>query len=946
MNIPAEDIFKILNKEEVRVETLINCAIIFSNNNLYEFEHKQLQEYLAGLLISSFDSDKIIKIFQIERVNSIKPSLVNTLALLIGILENEKEKQSEIFNFILKNEPELLFNVDSSSVPNFQVHAFQLFFQHKCIETTLWIGNSTSVSLDKLAKFADCEINFEYLINIALNKNEHFRVRTSAIEILANFKPRLDNETKEKLFNLLKKNTKGGYKNINSSVLQLFIEWNLRNKFNSLIIDIIELFGEDDHTAHTTKILKLILNDLPNLKAYEIFIKREISYELEGEIRKNNDEVKRGNKWRLEILLLSIGNDHEFLKYFKMKLLSSYVKDYYSDEIWKKYVFRIKKINESKNDDLVNMFSDILKATKNSFHSSYDISISLVDQLGLSKRVFEQLFESIYFKESYPTCAQLLTQNGTFDIFKERVIHFKGLNTELEYFRNVINSYGKRDLAVKVEDFLLERGFPLSKEIKHLKTFNDLRIEYQDKLNQESNLMFNKPQFEAKLKSHFDKLGVSGIISTQINSERQSDKIKNDLFNRFGYKKIEERFIFSVSLLFDNRKVSWKECEKKLNDQLFYANFVFTELKKLKNNKNINFDLAPINDKIQKVIDELIVIKTDNLITFNEGGSFSIVSNSSFVIENIHYFIVNENLNLNIDDNFILNTLEYYDFKNNDLNSSNFELLINHVKDQNEIKRAISKNLQKKLIRSIYVKHALYALKHKFENSYEYIKNRLLADTEIYDHDNVLKAYVEADGIGILVQLAKKDINTRTCWSAIKMLMENSAEETICIEKSLEYLSSGEILFIEYASNVLFITNHSAIINYILEDLEKRLNLIFKNNTISFSNYSVIPTKGIHSLQDMFDEVYKQRKKTNYNTAYLNSFFSTYISNLVTEQKMFYEIQALLLEIKKRVEKVEDDDKLYHINALLRDIENAYINSLSKGISFDEALDIIKNIEV
>jgi hypothetical protein len=333
------------------------------------------------------------------------------------------------------------------------------------------------------------------------------------------------------------------------------------------------------------------------------------------------------------------------------------------------------------------------------------------------------------------------------------------------------------------------------------------------------------------------------------------------------------------------------------------------------------------------------------LITFNEGGSFSIVSNSSFVIENIHYFIVNENLNLNIDDNFILNTLEYYDFNNNS-NFSNFELLINHVKDQNEIKRAISKNLQKKLIRSIYVKHALYALKHKFENSYEYIKNRLLADTEIYDHDNVLKAYVEADGIGILVQLAKKDINTRTCWSAIKMLMENSAEETICIEKSLEYLSSGEILFIEYASNVLFITNHSAIINYILEDLEKRLNLIFKNNTISFSNYSVIPTKGIHSLQDMFDEVYKQRKKTNYNTAYLNSFFSTYISNLVTEQKMFYEIQALLLEIKKRVEKVEDDDKLYHINALLRDIENAYINSLSKGISFDEALDIIKNIEV
>ncbi|PKG44169.1 hypothetical protein CXF67_01060 [Psychroflexus sp. MES1-P1E] len=49
-------------------------------------------------------------------------------------------------------------------------------------------------------------------------------------------------------------------------------------------------------------------------------------------------------------------------------------------------------------------------------------------------------------------------------------------------------------------------------------------------------------------------------------------------------------------------------------------------------------------------------------------------------------------------------------------------------------------------------------------------------------------------------------------------------------------------------------------------------------------------------------------------------------SVLVSKMDMYDDVRHLLIQIRKDVEKSQDDGKIYHINALLRDMENTYIN--------------------
>jgi len=276
------------------------------------------------------------------------------------------------------------------------------------------------------------------------------------------------------------------------------------------------------------------------------------------------------------------------------------------------------------------------------------------------------------------------------------------------------------------------------------------------------------------------------------------------------------------------------------------------------------------------------------------------------------------------------------------------------IEDQNEVRSTIISNLEGKLVSIVFDKHALYALKHKIKESYEAIKERLLKDDNIFRHDNILVEYVKADGTDILFEIANRNIYNRSTWTAIMMLLEYYLDDENhhihrtnfkpYIDKSLEYLKSDNTEFIEYASNVLFSSNRPEIINFILDDLEHRLELIFNNNLINFANYSVLPEMGIPALEKMFHEIFKARKKRNSNISYINTFYKGYITNLVKEN-YFNDINRLFLKIKDEVIKNKDDNKIFHINVLLKDIENAYINKLSKGLEYDEAIKIVRSLD-
>jgi hypothetical protein len=131
-------------------------------------------------------------------INKTHPSLFNTITFLINILDNDKSEQ--IIKWLEKNDPEILFTADSDRV-NSEVRkiVFQNYFKKTCIENTFWISHNRSFSVEMIAKFGNSKDNFNYLISIIENTNNHFRFIISALDLLVymtylllimvNFKP-------------------------------------------------------------------------------------------------------------------------------------------------------------------------------------------------------------------------------------------------------------------------------------------------------------------------------------------------------------------------------------------------------------------------------------------------------------------------------------------------------------------------------------------------------------------------------------------------------------------------------------------------------------------------------------------------------------------------------------------------------------------------------------
>jgi hypothetical protein len=497
MNISEDDIYSIIERSERRLEAFINSAMVFFEDGQYAFEHKQLQEYLAALLISSLDYKGIVNVFKVSGIKSIKPSLLNTFTLLISILKNDDPKLEELLLWVSETEKDILFSIDSNRAENFRVPVFQSFFQEKCIETSIWINQSTSVSIEQIGRFADCPKNYDYLMDVIENESMHFRIRTSAIEVLAQFKPRIDKITKDRLFQLLDKHVDEGNENINVGVLDLFIKWKLHRHFHTLIKDAIAVFDDDDdHTANTTKILNLIFNDLDNIKNYQSFIIQEFEYEFDNKKRTNDDNVGRGNSLQLELILLHSKDDKLFLSYFKKLLKSSHLNKSYSNNFLNKCIERLQSINKSSEGHkiLVVFFEDWFKSEP-IIYSKRDLLFQIIGALNLDVELFKALFKPIHFKINYHASACLFVLcegKACINVFKEKLLEFEELDNELESFRNIISLYGKRSEAIEIENLLLAKNFKLMKQLKNEKTYEDLKQEYQDVLKKELLLMFDK----------------------------------------------------------------------------------------------------------------------------------------------------------------------------------------------------------------------------------------------------------------------------------------------------------------------------------------------------------------------------------------------------------------------------------------------------------------------
>lgn len=149
------------------------------------FNHNNTQEYLAAKVISALGIDDILKTVAFApKFQKIKPSWVNTLAFLIGILDegNTKEK---LLNILIENEPELLikFEPDKLDVSK-RIKVFQKVFNYYKSRKR-WINRSKFVARE-LARFSRNEATLKFLIS-ELKKGQPPIGISNALDLIGHF---------------------------------------------------------------------------------------------------------------------------------------------------------------------------------------------------------------------------------------------------------------------------------------------------------------------------------------------------------------------------------------------------------------------------------------------------------------------------------------------------------------------------------------------------------------------------------------------------------------------------------------------------------------------------------------------------------------------------------------------------------------------------------------
>ncbi len=170
--------------------------------DVWQFEHNNIQEYLAAKALSYLDFDKVVRFIAFEpNYEKLIPSWVNTLAFLFSILNPNSELFESLLQWMLKNEKEVIVKFEPDKVAeDLRVQIFQgIFNYYKSYD--VWIS-SNKFSDRELARFGQSESNLRFLIDEIKNVENTRTVYINAIRLIGYFQIE-DNDLKIEIKKLL-----------------------------------------------------------------------------------------------------------------------------------------------------------------------------------------------------------------------------------------------------------------------------------------------------------------------------------------------------------------------------------------------------------------------------------------------------------------------------------------------------------------------------------------------------------------------------------------------------------------------------------------------------------------------------------------------------------------------------------------------------------------------
>ncbi|MFL0066970.1 hypothetical protein V2595_15205, partial [Tenacibaculum maritimum] len=489
------------------------------NQNVWYFEHKNIQEYFASKTLSDLEFDKILEFIQIKDIGRTHPALFNTITFLINILE-DSVKFDKLIEWIVANEPELLFRADTNRVTEkIKVEVFQKYFTKKAIEETLWLTTNETIEIDKISRFSDCPDNYDFLLGVIENDSINIRARISAINVLRYFEIPLSKKESLKSFFWSYLISKEHTKDFKSTILEFF-HYNFHyNKDQELISELVNLFINDSHNRINRKLLDL-LGNYDDINAFSDYILEEFLRSNNLKERKDSsDNVGRGNSYSSLVLLLKISKPEIFCKLINDYLSNSH-NSYINDSDLEKIIQKVVSFSKNDSSYILSFFNIDNKVA---FHSHRNFLYRVIELTNSQTSVLLYLLQKEELKEVSFFVSKLVNKSNIDDVCS--IIPIK--EKEIEYFRNDIGRFN-RDLAVVFDEKMRERGFQFKEKV----FTNEDEIERDNQLKNERQNLLN---------TLFDGIKLHKGIE---------EFYQENAINEINYKEF-------IDIIYRNRKYSW-----------------------------------------------------------------------------------------------------------------------------------------------------------------------------------------------------------------------------------------------------------------------------------------------------------------------------------------------------------------------------------------------------
>ena len=898
----------------------------------FSFEHRQLQEYFVAKTLSEKSFYDIISIIRInETIQKVHPTLFNAVSFLINLLDTGNARNN-LIDWIKKNQIELLLKADSDRIDlELRINIFQEYFENICINKTYWIGNDKTFSINEIAKFGDCETNFDFLIDIIKDESKLFRARISAINLISYFTiplPKRDEFKKFLIENLKSENNTNQMKSYFADCIE---KQKICKEDVNYLNQLLTIFKNETSKEINVEILGII-NEFEDIDLYSDFIFEEFLRENKIKPRNEDDDVIRGTSYILNQLILKLKDSNKFIDFAKYFFDSEMNINLYSNSHYYEFIEKCVYYDKKEVDFITRLFEKIeLKSDFFYFQGTLKELIGKIRKESVNN-IFKYLLDSFQFDKINFALSPIANNENIYEVINKFENGIINNQTEIEHFRNAVGNNSNKKLGKLFNDEMIKKGFVFQEKFITEEDLVLIQENFQNKPQKNFNILFNKVELIEEFEKIFKKREF------KITREKYYE-INHEWYAKNGHGNIIDTSLEILSKLiysFD-RPVSFNDVLKQINDEDCIIKEIKSDLEKNKNNTNKIKISKSQKDFIKNWVERKIeVINFSNIVTY-DSDSFSTLNDYNKWV-NVIYFSIE--LTIEIPKDFLLNSLIIPDITNSNNKEKLFNYLKETINDLNSFNSKIQENLKQNNISFMVLdNHINYALENKLKLTYPDIKNHIINERYNYNLKDKLTEFYELEKDVDFLKKLCTNINSDKAWSAISVLIEEEFdnEREFCENIAMEYLFNNENdvnqFYISPALNILFKCNSIKAIQYYLNHINTDTSSLSYFN--SFAGFNAIEDYSI--LSEFFKIIYTDKnKKIGFNNS--ATYFEHYISNLSSNDYSYKKVQKQLNLIKEELELKKNDSGIFYINLLIDKSNNSYYNFKSKKLDFKQAL--------